>query len=134
MQEQQQLSFSDPDFLDALDSLIERLGGRKVVGSKLRPNKDPDDSAKWVSNCLDKGKRDKFDISDVLRLLRAGQSIGFHEAKHYLDKITGYHDSQPKSVADEKEDLMRVIVNNQELLKQAYMQLGALADRERGGW
>lgn len=134
MEEQQQLSFSDPDFLDALDSLIERIGGRKTVGAKLRPNKDPEDAAKWVSNCLDRGKRDKFDIGDILRLLRAGHSIGFHEAKHYLDKITGYHSSQPKSVADEKEDLMRVIVDNQEHLKRAYMQLGALTERERGQW
>ena len=132
--EQTQLILSEPEIEDALDSLIEQLGGKQKVGHRLRPDKDPIEAGRWLANCLNKAKRDKLDVIDVIRLLRAGQMHGYHEAKYYLDYITGYQPSAPRSIAEEKEDLMRKITANQDVLQKQLMELGALTVREKGEW
>lgn len=132
--EQRQLTLAEPEIEDVLDSLVEKLGGKQKVGHRLRPDKDPIEAGRWLANCLNKGKRDKLDVIDVIRLLRAGQMHGCHEAKHYLDYITGYQPSAPRSIEEEKEDLMRKIAANQDVLQKQFMELGVLTAREKGEW
>lgn len=129
-----QLSFFEPQLTDVLADMVTALGGAKKVGCKLRPDMEPDAAQRWLNSCLDPKRREKFDPDDLLRLLKAGRHINCHVLKHFLDDAAGYHRSDPKSVAEEKDDCLREIRANQERLEQQFRRLGQLDERERGEW
>lgn len=129
-----QLNLLESDIYDAMGALVQALGGPKVVGCKLRPDKSADDAQKWVNNCLDRSRREKFAPEDLMVMLRAARHANNHDAKHFIDDFAGYHRTQPKSIQEEKECLMRAIKANQESLQNQFKELGKLDERERSGW
>lgn len=92
---------------DALRGIVERAGGAKAIGLRLRPTKSADAAGKWVLDCLNPSRQERFDPEDVLHLLRIGREIGYHGAKHWIDGETGYAPTPPSEPADEQAQLMR---------------------------
>lgn len=131
---EKQLNLLEFDLFDALTGLVDCLGGAKIVGCKLRPDKSADEAQKWINNCLDRKRREKFDPDDLIRLLKAGRNINCHGLKHFIDDLSGYQRSVPKSLEEEKEDLMRSIKVNQEALAKQFHALGRIEEREKGSW
>lgn len=95
------------DVYDALSDLIRVLGGPKSVGIKLRPEKPADEAAKWVKDCLNRERREKFDPEQVLWLLKCAKAIGHHDAINYLCGECGYSNPQPIEPEDELGRMLR---------------------------
>src|SRR6478735_7963980 len=93
-------------FLDALRGIVERAGGAKAVGSKLRPSKAPDEAGRWVLDCLNHSRAERFAPDDVLHLLRIGHEVGYHGAMTFIGQETGYQ-CHPIEPQDEQAALQR---------------------------
>lgn len=64
---------------DALREVVQTLGGTKKVGVLMRPEKSADEAARWISDCLNPDRREKFDPEQVLWLLREGRRVELAE-------------------------------------------------------
>jgi hypothetical protein len=107
---------------DALREVVQALGGNKTVGMKMRPEKGADIAGRWVSDCLNASRDERFDPDQVLWLLRAGREIGCHAAANFLMRESGYADPLPIEPDDEKARLERDFI-------AAAKGLSGIADR-----
>lgn len=103
--EQQRLIFDD--VLDALGEVVRALGGAKAVGVAMRPELPMDQAAQWVRDCLNANRRERFDPSQVLWLLRKGRDTGCHAAMHFMADEAGYARPAPLDPKDELAELQR---------------------------
>lgn len=108
--------------LDALAEVVRALGGSKAVGAKMRPEKGVDTAGKWVSDCLNADRAERFDPEQVLFLLRAGRAAGCHAAANYLMRESGYADPIPVEPEDERARAQRDF-------EAAVKALGTVTDR-----
>lgn len=95
---------------DALREVVQALGGFKKVGATMRPEKPVEEAARWVADCLNQDRRERFDPDQVLWLLRAGRAIGSHAAANYLMRESGYSDPIPVDPEDERARLQREFI------------------------
>lgn len=112
---------------DALREVVQALGGNKAVGMKMRPEKGADIAGRWVSDCLNASRDERFDPDQVLWLLRAGREIGCHAGANYLMREAGYADPTPIEPEDERARLQReftVAVNALPVLVDRLARLG----------
>lgn len=89
------------DIHDALGDIVRALGGPKKVGEHLRPDRPFDESARWVKDCLNRDRREKFDPDQVLWLLKKGREVGCHSAINYICDECNYE--RPKALEPETE-------------------------------
>lgn len=89
------------DIHDALGDIVRALGGPKCVGIAMRPEKQADDAAGWVKDCLNRNRREKFDPEQILWLLKRGREVGCHEPIRWICAQSGY--SQPEPIEEETE-------------------------------
>lgn len=89
------------DIHDALGDIVRALGGPKAVGMAMRPEKQGDDAAGWVKDCLNRNRREKFDPEQILWLLKKGREAGCHEPLRWICSQSGY--SAPEPVEEETE-------------------------------
>lgn len=107
---------------DALRDVVQTLGGTKKVGTLMRPEKSPDEAARWINDCLNSDRREKFDPEQVLWLLREGRKIGCHSGMNFLCAESGYSAALPVEPKDEVAELQRNFI-------EASKQLSRLAAR-----
>ena len=105
----QQYELIHESFNDALREVVQALGGTKKVGAMMRPDRSADEAGRWVSDCLNLERREKFDPEQVAWLLREGRRIGCHSAMNYLAQDAGYQ-STPIEPQDEKAELQRKFI------------------------
>lgn len=107
--------------LDALRDAIKAIGGSKVAGQLLRPTKSISDAQNWCNDCLNPDRRDKFDLDDVITILRKSREAGFHGAMSFIATECGYA-AQPVEPADENARLQREFIaavkQQQELVRR----------------
>lgn len=103
---------------DALREVVQALGGFKKVGATMRPEKPVEEAARWVADCLNQDRRERFDPDQVLWLLRAGRAIGSHAAANYLMRESGYSDPIPVDPEDERARLQREFIAAAESVQQ----------------
>jgi hypothetical protein len=103
---------------DALGDVVRALGGTKKVGLELKPEKPMEESSKWVKDCLNPERREKFDPEHIIWLLKKGREVGCHSAINYLCDEIGYE--RPKAIdpEDERAKLMRLYVEAVRYQKQ----------------
>lgn len=97
--------------LDALRAIVERAGGAKAVGCRLRPSKAPDEAGRWVMDCLNPNRSERFPPEDILHLLRIGHEIGYHGAMAYIAQEAGYK-CEPVEPQDEQAKLQREFIES----------------------
>lgn len=95
------------DIYDAFGDLVRALGGPKAVGQELRPEKTAEDAAGWVKDCLNRNRREKFDLEHVLWLLKKGREVGCHEPINWLCQNAGYGPPEPTEPETELTKLLR---------------------------
>lgn len=86
--DQQALFFDDAN--DALRTVVQALGGSKVIGAKLWPDKAPDAAGRLLADCLNPSKAEKLSPDQVLLLLRWGHDVGCHAGMQFLANEAGY--------------------------------------------
>ncbi|SRR5258706_10969433 len=96
--------------LDMLADLVHQLGGPKKVGPALRPSLPVDDAAKWVRDCVNRERRERFDPEQVVHVLRLARAADLHSGKFWLDAELGYQQGAPMNPRDELADLQRKFI------------------------
>ena len=96
------------NWLDALRDDIKALGGTKVVGVVLWPEKDPEASGRRLNDMLNENKRDRLARDQERLIIRmAREQRGFSSALNYLCDETGFERPKPRDPLDEHTRLQR---------------------------
>lgn len=103
---------------DAMRTVIQSLGGNKVVGCQLWPEKTPDAAARHLSDCLNEHKPERLAPDQVVLLLRMGHSAGCHAGMQFLAQATGY-EVRPITPEGERDRLADAIREGARILERA---------------
>lgn len=110
------------DVYDALRAIVWHFGGPKKVGKLLWPTKEDERAANDLRDCLNRDNARKFEPEEIIALLRMAREAEFHRAKHWIDRATGYRDSEPLDPAIERDRLADVIETASATLADALKQ------------
>lgn len=97
-------------FNDALVAAVKVLGGSKMVGCLLWPEKAPDAAQRLLLDCLNDDRPAHLTPDHVLMLLRLARQRGHHDALAWLLADLGYAAPVPMEPRDEAADLQRQFV------------------------
>lgn len=120
-----QIPLIHEDFLSALTTCVQALGGAKKVGVMLRPEyeEDPDKAARWLlSCCLNNHRDEKLSFEQTFKVMREAKQAGCHVAMAHIAQEVGYADPQPIEPEDEKARLQRDYI-------AAVKSIGTIAQR-----
>jgi hypothetical protein len=87
---------------------VQSLGGAKIVGAKLYPDKSPDRAAQQLLDCLNAGRPEKLELGQVLMILRMARDAGHHGAMQWLAGEVGY-EARPVTRAEEMDHVTAVV-------------------------
>lgn len=99
------------DIYDALADIVRASGGPKKVGCELRPDKPGDEASRWVKDCLNRDRREKFDPDQIMWLLRKGREVECHAAINFICADAGYAYPVPIEPEDELAQLLRAYLD-----------------------
>ena len=108
---------------DALRDCVRALGGAKVVGHAMRPEKTIDEAHKWLLNCIDDNRAEKLSPDQVLWILRESRKVGCHAGATYILRECGYADPQPIEPEDERAALQRQFVEQSKAMQQLFARM-----------
>ena len=92
---------------DALIACVKALGGSKVVGPMLWPEKPLDAAQRCLLDCLNPERPNKLAPEQVTLLLRKARQAGYHEAAEWMMADIGYSPPVPIAPKDELAELQR---------------------------
>lgn len=95
---------------DAIASVIERCGGRKVFACEIYPDKPPRDAHNLVDACLNPERREKFAPSQLMYIMKRGRQVGCHDLTMFISREAGYADPIPVEPEDEIAKLQREFI------------------------
>lgn len=99
------------DVNEVLRAIVAALGGAKKVGAAMRGNDIGVDAAqRWILQCLNPDRPERFTPEQFLWLLREARKIGFHDGMHFLNTSAGYAPPAPIEPEDERARLNREVV------------------------
>jgi hypothetical protein len=107
------------DVYDALRSAVQVLGGPKVVSVKLWPTKPPEQARTSLLDCLNRDNDRKFDLEEVLAIMKMAAEVGFHDSKHWIDRAIGYQPTPPLDPVLERDRLAVEFANLADAVKNA---------------
>lgn len=96
---------------DALREAVQALGGFKKVGGAMKPDKSADEAGRWLADCLNADRRERFDPDQVLWIMREARKIGCHAAANFLMRECGYADPVAIEPEDERARLEREFID-----------------------
>lgn len=96
------------DVQDALRTTVQAIGGMKVVGSRLWPEKAADAAGRHLADCLNTAKAEKLSPEQVLTLARWGHEVGCHAYAAFLGAEVGY-DVRVTTPAEQRDQLAESI-------------------------
>ncbi|HEY4698698.1 MAG TPA: hypothetical protein VIH29_11945 [Gallionella sp.] len=111
---------------EALREVVQALGGARKVGVMMRPEKSAKDAARWISDCLNVERREKFDPEQVMWLLREGRNIGCHSAMYFVGREAGYAVEAIEPL-DEMAELQRQFIDASKGLSKMAERIESLA-------
>lgn len=103
---------------EALAGVVSALGGPKKVGPMLWPEKTLDAAAQLVRDCLNPGRKERFDPEQTMLLLREGRKVGCHAGINFICGQCGYSDPAPIEPEDELARLQREYINAVQVLSK----------------
>lgn len=116
---------------EAIKAAVQHLGGPKVVGALLWPDKSPDSARTRLLDCLNTGRAERLDMTEAMFILRKAKEKGFHTAFAWLAGEVGYEAPRPLTSDAEVDRLTTVIDNATRALSAALPQLAKL-QQDRG--
>jgi hypothetical protein len=108
---------------EALKAAVQHLGGPKVVGAMLWPDKSPDSARTRLLDCLNPSRAERLDMSEAMFILRKSKEKGFHTAFAWFAGEVGYETPRPLTSAGEEDRLTTVIDNATRTLAAALPML-----------
>lgn len=110
----------------ALKNAVIALGGSKIVGYALFPEKGVEAAQRHLLACLNDGKPERLTPDHLILLLSKAKQIGHHDALDFICASLGYSAPQPIEPKDESADLMRQIQDSQKHIASQMARLIAL--------
>lgn len=118
------------DELDALKAAVQALGGSKKVGQMLWQDKGVDAASRLLLDCLNPGRNEKLQLSQVMLILRAAKDAGCHAPFQWIAGEIGY-DALPVSKAEEVDRMVTVVEQSSKQLADAIRALERLKSTGR---
>ena len=109
---------TDGSFNDALVAAVKALGGSKVVGALLWPEKAPDAAQRLLLDCLNDDRPAHLTPDHVLMILRLARQRGHHDAVAWMLADLGYAPPQPVEPRDEVAELQRQFIEASRAMQQ----------------
>ena len=95
------------DLEEAVKVTIQALGGFKKVGQMVKPDLSMDAAARWLMDCCNPERPNKFALSELQLLARLGRQVGCHAITAQFNRDAGYSVPQPIEPEDEQAALQR---------------------------
>lgn len=92
----------------ALTAAVQHLGGAKVVGGALWPDKSPDSARTRLLDCLNAARAERLDLSESMFILRRARDAGYHAPFVWMAGEVGY-DARPIQRAEEIDRVAAVV-------------------------
>ena len=115
-------------FEDAVVALAKAVGGKKKLATMLRPNKDPDEAATWLSDCLNPDRPHKLERDDYRNLFKIGHEHACHIVLFYFTDDAGYSRPSPIEPEDESAELKRAYIESVKLQRKIVDRLEKLQE------
>jgi hypothetical protein len=110
---------------DALKAAVSALGGSKKVGPMLWPDKTIDQASRLLLDCLNPGRAEKLDITQVMFILARAKDVGCYAPFVWLAGEVGF-DAHPITRAEEVDRVTSVIETASATLASAMSTLERL--------
>ena len=110
----------------AFQGLVLALGGPQKVGHQLRPEMDPIAAGRWLNHVLDDERQEKFDLGQILLLLKWGREKDCHTAMYFLTTECGYSEPMIVDPRDERQKLQREFIKSKEELARLLSKMDRL--------
>lgn len=107
---------------DALRAAIQVLGGAKKVGAVLWPDKGVDAAARILLDCINTGRHEKLELSQVMHIFTMAKDAGFHAPFVWFCGEIGY-ESKPITKSEEVDRLTAVVEQSSKTLAAAVAAL-----------
>jgi hypothetical protein len=111
---------------DALIALVKALGGSKVVGPMLWPEKMADAAQRVLLDCLNPERPAHLTPEQTALLLRKARQAGHHDALAWILADLGYAAPVPLAPRDEAADLQRQFIAATEQMATMMARMQAL--------
>lgn len=111
---------------DALRATVDALGGPKVVGQSLWPEKGTDEARRLLLDCLNPDRAQRLDPDRLVLLMKMARAKGIHTAIGWILDELGYAKPVPVDPDDQQSDLMRQYIRSVEQQKQLVDRLARL--------
>lgn len=118
-----QLDLVHENVNDLARSLVAALGGSKVVGPRLFPQKASENAARYLADCLNPNREHDMGIEGFLTILRWAREAGVHFGLHWIADELGYTRPVPIEPEDARAALQRQFLAGVEELKQLTKRL-----------
>lgn len=105
MSEQAELFYES--LTDAMRGTVDALGGPKVVGPMLWPEKTIDEARRHLLDCLNPDRQHRLDPDHFRMLLQLARAKGVHLLATWLMEDVGYAAPQPTDPEDQIAELQR---------------------------
>jgi hypothetical protein len=111
------------DIWDAQKYLVGLLGGAKVIGPKLWPQKSAEAAANALRDALNPNRAEKLDMEQFMLLLRFGREAGHHDLMEYMAADLSY--TQPVPI-DPEDQAAALLASARDLGQQLSIAVGKL--------
>lgn len=125
MSQQYELFYDDEN--DAIRACVQALGGSKMVGHALWPEKTPDSAGQRLRDSLNETLSQKLGLSESLYILRKASDIGCHIGVAHILRTCNYAPPIPIKPEDKRAELQLQILDATDTLKHAIKHLEALS-------
>lgn len=117
---------------DELIAMVKALGGSKVIGPMLWPEKMADAAQRLLLDCLNPERPAHLTPEQMLFLLKKARQAGQHGAIEWLMGDLGYAKPIPIDPRDESAELQRQFIAATEQMSQMMARMQALQEAQVG--
>lgn len=117
------------DIQDALKDAVKALGGVKKVAGVLWPDKSDRDGSNLLNNCLNTGRPEKLEISQLMWIFSQAKDIGCNAPFIWFANEIGY-DAKPINKAETVDRITSTIEKTAKILADSLAQLEAIRTRQ----
>ena len=106
-----QLELVHEGVIDVARSLVSALGGPKIVGPRLFPQKAPEAAARYLLDCLNPDRAHDLGLEGFVTLMRWARDQGVHLGLYWLCDELGYARPAPVDPEDARAELQRQVID-----------------------
>ena len=110
---------------DALKAAVQALGGSKIVGQMIWPDKTVDNASRLLMDVLNPNRAEKLDMSQIMFIFKKAKEVGCYSPFVWFSLECGF-EAAPISKEVMKDRLVDVIEGASKTLAQALTQLSKI--------